>query len=84
MIMTPRQRLACLICSTAMKHGASYGEVMGPSRHPRVNRARFACYGAVYESGRSKNLTARIMKRDHTTIIHGLRQLPELQERLPL
>ena len=46
-----------------------------------VCRARFGLYLAFYLRGASKTQVGRIMRRDHSTIIHGLIRAERMMEK---
>jgi len=46
--------------------------IYADNRTAFVCRARFGLYMALYLRGASKTQVGRIMRRDHSTVIHGL------------
>jgi len=72
--MTPRERNFTIIREIAMQHGVTVETIMGRSRDPQDVRARWAAYAAVkHRRGLSHCAVGRVFGRDHSTILHGIR-----------
>ncbi|OXE37461.1 MAG: hypothetical protein CGW95_01550 [Phenylobacterium zucineum] len=52
-------------------------QIMSPSRHKRVVRARNAVFAALSRRGSSSGQIGRWMHRDHSTVLHGIRRADE-------
>jgi len=55
--------------------------IYGDNRTVFICRARFALYMVLHLRGASKAQIGRIMRRDHTTVIHGLDRAEWIMER---
>ena len=55
--------------------------IYGDNRTAFICRARFGIYMALHLRGASKTQVGRVMRRDHSTIIHGLERAERLMER---
>ena len=71
--MTPRERYLADIGLIALRHGVTREDVLGRSRVGRIVEARQHCYWHFRERGRTFPEIARIMRRDHSSVIHGRR-----------
>jgi chromosomal replication initiation ATPase DnaA len=59
-------------------------QLIGPARFKKIARARFlAFYFIRTMTKRSLPSIGRIFHRDHTTILHGLRQIDYMREKGP-
>lgn len=72
--MTPRERHTCIICQVSISMGVSPRVIMGQSRARPIARARQAIMRRLYQYGLSVSEIGRILGRDHTTVIHGIRR----------
>jgi chromosomal replication initiation ATPase DnaA len=73
-IYTPRQRRMMLVAKVAEQHGCTVADIMGKQR--RHKEARWEAWLAVQqEFGDGFAPLGRLFKRDHTSIMHGLRQV---------
>lgn len=81
-VRTPAARYRQVIASICEAYGVPMEEVMGEARSVVLVHARHACYAALRALGLSNPHVGRIMGRDHTTIIHGVRQHKIRMERL--
>jgi chromosomal replication initiation ATPase DnaA len=57
----------------AEQHGTSLEALRLYGRGAKIVRARFAAYRAVYEICKCLSTTGKFFRRDHATIINGLR-----------
>ena len=55
--------------------------IYGDDRTAFVCRARFGLYMALHLRGASKSQVGRIMRRDHSTVIHGLTRAERMMEK---
>lgn len=55
--------------------------IYGDNRTAFICRARFGIYMALHLRGASKTQVGRIMRRDHSTIIHGLTRAERMMEK---
>lgn len=75
-LRTPGERVRCMICATAIRHGATFDQVTSESRLSRIVIARQHCFAALRALGLSSPRIGRhIGGRDHTTVLHGLKRL---------
>lgn len=78
--MTPRQKHLNDIGLVALQHGFTADEVLSPSRTAKLVQARQDCIVMFRERGYSTTEIGRIMRRDHTTIVHALQRIQKLPE----
>ena len=74
-ILTPGRIIKMLIAEEAERHGATLGEVMGPSRGHRIVKARDAAIRRIHDERPDfsyPHLGRVFGGRDHTTILHSL------------
>lgn len=71
--MTPRVRLYA--CIAAANHGSSISQIMGESRRVPEVRARREIWRRLHRDGFSISAIGRMTNRDHSTVLHGLRQI---------
>ena len=55
--------------------------IYGDDRTAFVCRARFGLYMALHLRGASKSQVGRIMRRDHSTVMHGLTRAERMMEK---
>lgn len=56
-------------------------DILGASRERHLTHARWAVAFALDRRGWSLNRIARLLRKDHSTVLHGLKQLPEARKR---
>jgi chromosomal replication initiation ATPase DnaA len=56
-------------------YGIAWGNVIASDRRPFMVRVRWEVCEALRNAGMSLPLIGRIIKRNHTTVLHGLRAL---------
>lgn len=71
--MTPRERYLSDIGLIALRHGVTRQDVLGKSRLRNIVEARQHCYWHLRERGRTFPEIGRLMRRDHSSVIHGRR-----------
>lgn len=59
---------------------ASVSELLSQRRHGHLVRVRWACYLVLINRGNTYPQAGSTMKKDHTTIIHGVKKARELME----
>lgn len=57
--------------------GVSWAQYMGKARTERVRYARWEAWVALHEAGKPYYRIAKFSMKDHTTIMHGVRQWNE-------
>ena len=62
------------VAQIAREHGMTAADLIGPSRLRRVCIVGWRAMKALRDKGRSLSSIGRILNRDHTTILHGLRR----------
>lgn len=76
--MTPQQHLLAIKASNLT--GVPFEALAGPRRHKSLVRARWQGYKVFRDAGLSLPEIGRCFGgRDHTTILHGLRELEKQQ-----
>lgn len=78
--MTPRQKHLNDIGIIALQHGFTAEEVISPCRSATLVKARQECIIMFRDRGYSVTEIGRIMRRDHTTIVHTLQRVQKLPE----
>lgn len=74
--MTPAERTDRMIGRIAREHGVTVEMIKGRARYPRkLIEARFETYALLHRKGWSLPMIGRHLNRDHTTVLHGLRQV---------
>ncbi|NBW20948.1 MAG: hypothetical protein EBR82_74605 [Caulobacteraceae bacterium] len=73
--MTPRSRINAIIDTVCAQHGVTRRELLGRSRWVKYHDARYTAIEAVLREFPDMPYLrlAQIFKRDHTSIISGLR-----------
>lgn len=74
----PIERYNNLIEQIAEKHSCkdyeiTVAQLKGDSREQALVYARHECYYVLHQIGLSSSQIGRIMKRDHTSILHGIK-----------
>lgn len=74
--LTEKAKVKRIIRESAERHGVLYREVIGPCRFAEYTAARMeACWRAASETEVSLSEIARLIRKDHTTVIHAVRVL---------
>lgn len=74
-----------LVAAVANEFHMDAQDVIGTKRFKYIMRARFALYKVLHVRGMSLSNIGRVCGgRDHTTIIHGLKQADEWMRRDPI
>ena len=73
--ITNRASIRQMAKEAAAAAGVRFEDLIGPSRRADLCRIREVVYGSARRHGYSTTQTARVFRRDHTTIINGLRNL---------
>lgn len=69
-----RRRLREALETSALKHGVSIAEIVGPSMFRRIVHARWEVMWMLREADFSFPAIGRAMAMDHSSIIHGCRK----------
>jgi chromosomal replication initiation ATPase DnaA len=72
--MTPREKNLLDIDNIAQTHGYDVGDILGKSKFRKLVMARRECVLMLRAKGYSTTEIGRIMKRDHSTIVHSLQK----------
>lgn len=75
--MTLRVRLYAFIAAT--EHGTTVAAIMGERRDTATVQARWTIWRWLHDDGFSLAQIGRWTNRDHTSVIHGLRRLREIE-----
>ncbi|WP_395652482.1 helix-turn-helix domain-containing protein [Brevundimonas sp.] len=70
----PRQINLEAITEIAEAHRLTLEDILGKSRHKYLVMVRRKCVVMLREKGYSTTEIGRIMKRDHSTIVHALQR----------
>lgn len=78
-------RISALVREIADREGLGVREILGPSRCRRVAFARFEVWWRLRNSNGPERVPSypmigRWFRRDHTTVIHGVRRYIQLAE----
>jgi ribosomal protein L16 Arg81 hydroxylase len=65
------------ISSTLLANGMVWSELVRPDRSPDMVVIRAEIYEFLSNRGWSLSQIGNLFKRDHTTVLHSLRKLPE-------
>lgn len=77
---TPRQRVEEIIEDVACRWCVSPAEIKGDARTRAASWARMEIYARIRrELGLSTTHIGRLMNRDHSTVVYGLRRYDELR-----
>jgi hypothetical protein len=70
------QEVVAVVRRIAERHGLSLAELRSPSREPHLVRSRWVAAAVARRiCGASLPQLGRVLNRDHSTVLHGLRQL---------
>lgn len=71
-----RSSIRDMIKATAIQHGTTYEEIVGPRRSKGLTTIRDACVRAAADARPDLSLVSigKIFNRDHTSIIHSLKK----------
>lgn len=61
----------------ADEHDLDAADILSDRRFHRLVRARRAAFAALVQAGYSLSATGRLMRRDHTTVLYGMRKVRE-------
>lgn len=75
----PTRPRRIIVEMTAMAHGLTVQDLTGPDRHRPIVRVRWRAMAEMRREGYSLPQIGRALKRDHTTIIYGLRRLQVIE-----
>ena len=79
-IMTPRERNLTIIDHIASDYGYDRHDIIGKRRFKVLVEIRHECIKFFREQGYSTPDIGRIMKRDHSTIVHALQKMAKAEE----
>lgn len=77
-----REKYHGLISEIAEKHSVKVEHILSPSREQHHVAARYECYFVLHSLGLSSSQIGKVMRRDHSTVLHGIRQYKDRQYRL--
>lgn len=72
--MTPKEKNLAAIEAIAQEHGFTAEDILGKSKFKMLVKVRRKCVVMLREKGYSTTEIGRIMKRDHSTIVHSLQK----------
>ena len=64
-----------IIARVAKLHDVDPDDITGPSRHAELCEARFCIMRELRDKGWSTPRIGRLLNRDHSTVVHGLRRI---------
>lgn len=82
LIKSPAAKYRHIISELAAAHGVEFAEVMGDCRTKLLVEARQACFAMLMGLGLSSAHVGRMMNRDHSTVLYGVKQHRMRQSRL--
>lgn len=65
---------AQVMARVAALHNVTVEDIVGPSRSRQICEARWAAMRELRLSGKSTPWIGRLLNRDHSTVVHGLRR----------
>lgn len=71
MVKPPASFLELVACAAHL-FGTTPRDILQPSRHPHIVRARWAVWWSMRFHGVSYNRIARRFSKNHTTVMHGV------------
>jgi chromosomal replication initiation ATPase DnaA len=72
--MTPRQLNMERIAAIAQEYDYTLEDVLGPRKFRALVEVRSKCIVMLRDKGYSTTEIGRIMKRDHSTVVHALQK----------
>ena len=72
--LTPHQRHIAKVREVSERRKVAFRDVMSKSMARSVVEARWECFALLRSDGLSTTQIGAFFDKDHTTIIHGLRQ----------
>ena len=66
--------IRALVVDAARLHGVPVAEIMGHNKAPRVVRARQAVMAEAHLRGLSTPRIGAVLRRDHSTVLYGIRR----------
>lgn len=79
--MTPREESLKIIKETANKYNLTSEQLIGHSRFKQLILARHEAFYLLQRKGLSTPQIGRLMNRDHSTVIYGIREHMNRMER---
>jgi chromosomal replication initiation ATPase DnaA len=74
--VSSKHRVSDVIAVVSAVSGVTHGEIVGETRRRRVIKARqISMWGARWYGIRSLPQIGRVLHRDHSTVIHGIRRV---------
>jgi len=70
----PIGRIRDLVEPVLQRHQLTWKDISGRSRRRPIVMARQECMWVMRSAGMSYPLIGRFLRRDHTTVLHGVRQ----------
>lgn len=77
-----REKYHALIGEIAEKHSVKVEHILSPSRQQHHVAARHECYFTLHSLGLSSSQIGKVMHRDHSTVLHGIRKHKEVNARI--
>jgi chromosomal replication initiation ATPase DnaA len=77
--MTPREKNLTIIDHIASDYGYDRHDILGPRRFKVLVEIRYECIKFFREQGFSTPEIGRIMRRDHSTIVHALQKMAKME-----
>ena len=66
-----------IISEVSAEQGVRAEEILGSSRAAPIARARHMVFHRARQQGHSARLIGYVMKRDHTSVLHGARKIEQ-------
>lgn len=78
--MTPRERNLTIIDHIASEYGYDRHDIIGKRRFKVLVEIRCECIKFFREQGYSTPEIGRIMRRDHSTVLHALKKMEKAEQ----
>lgn len=73
-IITPKDRHRQVVRNVAGIYGYTFEDIAKKKKQYELVVARHHCYSALNDLGLSLSAIGRLLDRDHTTVLHGIKQ----------
>ncbi|MDE2103458.1 MAG: hypothetical protein KGL39_39820 [Patescibacteria group bacterium] len=77
----PKVAIPDIVAAVAHKSGIATVQLLGERRQKHIAKQRFMLYWLCRElTGHSYPLLGRMLNRDHTTLLHGIKRFEEMRQ----
>lgn len=74
-----RTPMAAIVRGVSEAFGVTQKDLLGTDRYHHIAHPRFAAFELCHRAGAPLSAIGRKFNRDHTTVMHGLRRIPEIE-----